>query len=152
MLPFGFTVTAHIFLPIFLSFSFNLGFFLLGILNYKHKFFKLFIPKGVPFFLIFFVAFIEFISYLVRPFSLCIRLFANMLAGHILMHIIVAFAVAFLYVVDNPFFDIIYLFFFVFSTSILIFVLCLEFSVACIQAFVFFLLLSIYLKDSFFLK
>jgi len=56
-------------------------------------FLKFFIPSNVPAFLLPFLILIELISYIIRPFSLAIRLFANMLAGHTLLFIIASFVI-----------------------------------------------------------
>jgi F-type H+-transporting ATPase subunit a len=75
-----------------LSGSLFIGLIIIGLLNNRSKFFLLFYPKNVPIFLLFFLILIEVLSFIIRPFSLAIRLFANMLAGHTLLNIFGAFA------------------------------------------------------------
>jgi F-type H+-transporting ATPase subunit a len=65
---------------------------ILGVYFLRAKFFNIFLPSGTPFFIAPFVMFIEILSYFSRLFSLAIRLFANIMAGHTLMKILVLFA------------------------------------------------------------
>ena len=82
---------------------------------------------------------IETLSYFLRPFSLAIRLFANMLAGHILLHII---AGSFIYLYTVSAILVIPIFFIIGAVSIL------EIGISFLQAYIFTILLAIYLKDS----
>ena len=74
---------------------FSLAFFisnnLIGICFHKQNYFVLFLPEGVPIPIIPFLILIEYVSYLSRIFSLAIRLFANMMSGHILLKILISF-------------------------------------------------------------
>lgn len=88
MIPYNLTITSHIIISFGLSFSLWLGITLIGILKHGFKFVNLFMPEGVPLALLPLITVIEFISYLTRPFSLGIRLSANMFAGHTLLNII----------------------------------------------------------------
>jgi F-type H+-transporting ATPase subunit a len=140
MLSFGFTITGHLSLTLYLALSFNLGFFFLGIFLNGYKFFYLFIPKGTPLFLLPLIILIEVISYLIRTLSLSIRLFANMMAGHCLLFVISSFMFSFINsfgVLSFGFIIIIY--------SCIFF---LEFAIAFLQAYVFMILLCIYLNDA----
>jgi F-type H+-transporting ATPase subunit a len=76
--PFGFTSTSHIIVTFLFAFSFNLGILFLGLQLHKLHFFSLFVPSGVPKVLLPLIVVIEVISYLIRTFSLSLRLFANM--------------------------------------------------------------------------
>ena len=139
--PYSFTITSHFIQTFGLSFSTFLGIFILGFVNFELKFLQLFVPKNVPRALIPFLVVLEIVSYSIRPFSLSIRLFANMLAGHILMHILLSFN---FFLLKQKLF----LFFLItFFVAFLIFML--EFSIVFIQAYVFLTLLLIYLNDSF---
>ncbi len=135
--PFAFTITAHIALTLLLSLSFFIAWIILGLINLKWSFFRIFLPRGIPAWLMPLLVVIEILSFLIRPLSLSIRLFANMLAGHILLYIIgtavvnLSLIIAFL-----PF---------VFILAFLI----LELGIAFLQAYVFTILLSIYLADSY---
>ena len=91
LLPYGFTITGHIIFTFQIAFSLFFGITLINFFNNKAEFFNLFVPSGVPKPLIPFLVVIEVVSYLIRPFSLSVRLFANMLAGHTLLNILSAF-------------------------------------------------------------
>jgi ATP synthase subunit 6 len=137
--PFGFTPTGHLIVTLFLSFSFFCAWIIVGFKTQKLGFFKIFLPSNIPIWLAPLLILIEVLSFLLRPLSLAIRLFANMLAGHILLVIIasscfIAIKVCFLL-----------------SILPIIFVLAfflLEIGIAFLQAYVFTILLSIYLSDS----
>jgi len=142
LFPFGFTVTGHIIVTFFLALSFNLGFIFLGFWLHGISFLTLFVPKGVPVVLLPLLILIEVVSYSIRTFSLSLRLFANMMAGHTLLQILSGFIVLFLSlggVLSNiglvPFL-------LVFAVTLL------EIAIAFIQAYVFTILLFIYLNDS----
>jgi len=87
-------LTSHIIVTFSLSFSMFIGIVIIGILNLKKKFINQFIPKEAPKLLFPLLVVIETISYLIRPFTLGIRLFANMFSGHILLFIIISFVIA----------------------------------------------------------
>jgi len=87
LLPLGIALTSHIIITMFLSFSCCLSIFILGLLTKKIKFLRLFIPQ-CPLMLLPMLIMIELFSYALRSFSLAIRLSANILAGHTLVHII----------------------------------------------------------------
>lgn len=139
--PYSFTVTSHFMQTFGLSFSTFLGIFILGFVNFGSKFFQFFVPKNVPTVLVPFLVVLEVVSYIIRPFSLAIRLFANMLAGHILMHILVSFN---FFLFKTKLFPI-----FLITFVVLFLIFLLEFSIVFIQAYVFLTLLLIYLNDSF---
>jgi F-type H+-transporting ATPase subunit a len=117
----------------------------LGVGFWKHglHFFSLFVPHGTPFILKLFIAPIEFISFLVRPFSLGLRPFVAMFAGHILLEVFGNFVVQGLNA-GGPMGYFISLLCFVFVVG----VSALELLVGAIQAFVFALLTSLYIKDA----
>lgn len=85
LVPYSFTVTAHMSFTACISFSLWLGTVFLGFYNHGLNFFSMFLPKDVPLVLAIPLIFIELISYLVRPLSLGIRLAANLTAGHLLL-------------------------------------------------------------------
>jgi len=140
MLPFGFTLTSHLSLTFFLALGFNLGFFFLGLYLNSYYFFLLFIPRGTPVLLLPLIIVIEIVSYIIRTLSLSIRLFANMMAGHCLLFVISTFVFSFI-----DFFGGISLLIIVFIYLGIFF---LEFAIAFLQAYVFMILLCIYLNDS----
>ena len=88
LIPFSFTLTSHIALTFLISLSFNFSFVIIGLLENGSLFFKLFVPEGAPKFLLPLIVVIELVSYLIRTFSLSIRLFANIMASHTLLHIL----------------------------------------------------------------
>lgn len=132
------SITGHIMLTLVFSFSFFMGIVFIGFLNNDNTFFDLFLPKGVPNFLVPFLSVIEVLSFWIRPFSLAIRLFANMLAGHTLLNIFSSFGA---FVIKN--FKIFYFIPFI----LCFFITLLEFCVSIIQAYVFIILLVIYLSE-----
>lgn len=144
LIPYSFTTTSHIAQTFTFSFSIFLGLTLLGFVTQKFEFLNLFVPKGVPVFLLPFLVIIEVISYISRTFSLAIRLFANMMSGHTLLNILSSFGVT-LYN-KCSFFEKILAFAPIF---IVLIILVLEFCIAFLQAYVFVVLLCIYLNDSF---
>jgi len=138
MTPFGIALTSHFAIILYLSLSLGLSIFIIGLLTHNLKFFKLFIPE-CPFLLLPMLIIIEMFSYVIRCFSLAIRLAANIIAGHTLVYIISSFI---LNVISIKFW---FFFLLVFLISA---VLLLEIGVAFLQAYVFTILVSIYLSDS----
>ena len=120
-----------------LSLSLCSGIFVLGLVYKNLEFLKIFIPK-CPLALLPVLIMIELFSYIIRAFSLSIRLTANILAGHTLVNIISVFIINTLAV--NYFFSFIG-FLGIFA------ILLLELGVACLQAYVLTILICIYLKD-----
>src|ERR1022692_2937060 len=93
VLPYGFTISSHIIVTAALAFL--VFFTVLGYGFYKNglKFFKLFVPSGVPIYILPLVVLIEVISFFLKPVSHSVRLFANMLAGHITLNVFGGFVV-----------------------------------------------------------
>jgi len=91
LLPFSFTLTAQLVQTFTLGFSIFLGLVIFGILHLRERYLTLFVPEGVSSVFAFFLVYIEVASYVIRPFSLSVRLFANMLAGHTLLAILSVF-------------------------------------------------------------
>lgn len=140
LMPYNFTITSHIFTTLTLSLVMFIGTIVVSLYYNKLNYFKFFIPKGVdnkP--LKIFLIFIEVISYIIRPFSLAIRLFANMLAGHTLLYILNSFLV---YISSKKLFALVFL-----PMLIIFVVFILECAIAFIQAYVFTTLLVIYIND-----
>jgi len=94
MVPYFFTVTSHIIVTFALAMSVILTVVIYGFMRNGMTFLKLFVPSGVPGALLPLVTFIEIISFLSRPISLSVRLFANMLAGHITLKVFAGFVVS----------------------------------------------------------
>lgn len=92
LIPYGFTATSHIIVTFALAIVVFLAVTLTGFAKHGLHFFGLFVPEGVPKVMIPFLFVVELLSFCVRPFSLSIRLFANMLAGGILLKVFAGMA------------------------------------------------------------
>jgi ATP synthase subunit 6 len=142
LIPFSFATTAQLVVAFGLSFSLFIGVTLIGLLKHGLSFLSFFLPSGAPIWLAPLLVVIELISYIFRPISLGVRLFANITAGHSLLAIIAGFAWSMatsgtLFVVMS-----------VIPVVVIIAIYGLELAVAFLQAYVFAVLLSIYLKDA----
>ncbi len=135
MIPYSFTVTSHIIVTFALALTVFLVVTLVGFYKHGLHFLSLFVPKGVPVVMLPVIVIIEVISYLSRPLSLSVRLFANMLAGHTMLKVFGGFVAAL------GVFGILPVAFMVALTG-------LEFVVAILQAYVFAVLTCIYLNDA----
>ena len=93
MMPYSFTVTSHIIVTFALAAFIFIGVTLIGFWKHGAKFLKFFVPSGVPVVMLPLLVVIELISYLTRPISLSVRLFANMMAGHTMLEVFAGFAV-----------------------------------------------------------
>jgi ATP synthase subunit 6 len=139
LVPFNFAVTSHLIVTFFLSLSLFIAINIIGYRKHGLHIFSLFLPQGTSVPLSFLLVPIELISYIFRPISLAIRLFANIMAGHTLMHVMAMFSVMML-LSSSPLF--------LFPILICIPLLLLETAVAFIQAYVFSLLICIYFNDA----
>ena len=138
-----FAVTSHITVTAVLAFlSFGI---VLAVGFWKHglKFFSLFVPHGTPWWLLWLIPPVELLSFLVRPFSLGLRLFVAMTAGHILLEVFGSFVVQGLNA-GGPIGPIVS----ILSFIMIVGVSALELLVCAIQAYVFALLTSLYLHDA----
>ena len=137
MIPYQFTFTSHIIVTFALAAVVFIGVTILGFINHGIRFFTFFYIPGVPFYMHPLLIPIEVISYLSRPISLSVRLFANMLAGHTLLKVFAGF------VVSMPFFTgVLPLTFIVALTG-------LEILIAFLQAYVFAILTCLYINDAY---
>ncbi len=136
MIPYSFTVTSHIAVTFGLAATVFITVTLVGLFRHGFKFLSLFAPSGVPAFLLVILVPIEVISYFVRPISLSVRLFANMVAGHALLKVFGAFVVGL-----SWWGGWLPLGFITALTG-------LEFLVAFLQAYVFAILSCLYLNDA----
>ena len=141
MIPYNFASTSHFILTFALSFTIVLGTTILGFQNHKLKFFSLLVPAGCPLVLVPLLVFIEFISYLARSISLGLRLAANITAGHMLLNILSGFV----YNIMNM--GIYYIIVALIPLLFIIAFSSLEIGIALIQAQVFVVLTSAYIKD-----
>jgi F-type H+-transporting ATPase subunit a len=142
MFPYFFTVTAHIIITAMMALAVIL--LVLGYGLYRHRlhFFKLFVPSGVPAVLLPFITAIEVLSFISRPISLSIRLFANMLAGHITLKVFAGFVT----VLGSL--GAIGVLGAILPLAATVALTALEFLVAALQAYVFAILTSLYLNDA----
>jgi F-type H+-transporting ATPase subunit a len=135
MVPYSFTYTSHIAVTFALAAFIFIGVTLIALARHGWHFFTFFAPKGMPLVLQLLLVPIEVISYLIRPMTLSIRLFANMMAGHTMLVIFAGFVVA------MGIFGVLPL-------ALNIFFILLELLVAVLQAYVFTILTCIYLNDA----
>src|SRR5947208_13261553 len=142
IIPYTFTVSSHLIVTVALAL---LVFFIVlsyGLYKNGLKFFKLFVPSGVPIYILPLVVFIEVISFFLKPVSHSVRLFANMLAGHIALKVFASFigmlgAIGFIGWAGA-----------VLPLALTIALTALELLVALLQAYVFAILTCIYLTDA----
>ena len=142
MVPYSFASTSHFVLTFSLSFTIVLGATILGFQKHGLEFFSLLVPAGCPLGLLPLLVFIEFISYLARNISLGLRLAANILSGHMLLNILAGFT----YNIMTS--GIIFFFMGLVPLSFIIAFSGLELGIAFIQAQVFVVLTSGYIKDA----
>jgi F-type H+-transporting ATPase subunit a len=142
MIPGFFTVTSHIIVTFALALLVIGTVVIYGFMKHGTHFLGLFVPSGVPAWLLPFIVVIELISFLSRPISLSLRLFANMLAGHIALKVFAGFVVSLLaaggaLTILAPL-----------PLLMAVALMALEFLVAALQAYVFTVLTCIYLNDA----
>jgi F-type H+-transporting ATPase subunit a len=142
MVPGSFTVTSHIVVTAAFAFLVIGTVLVYGIVKHGSHFFGLFVPSGVPGWLLPFMVLIEAVSFVSRPISLSLRLFGNMLAGHIALKVFGGFVVALLAAggaatVIAPL-----------PLLLAVALTALEFLVAFLQAYVFAILTCVYLNDA----
>ncbi len=136
MVPYNFTYTSHIIVTFGLAGFIFLSVTLIGIIKHGIAFLKFFVPSGVPIALLPILIPIELISYFVRPVSLSLRLFANMMAGHTMLKVFASFIVL-LGLIGG------------WAPLLLVIVLTgFEIMIAVLQAYVFTILCCLYLNDA----
>ena len=143
VIPYGFTISSHIIVTVALALLVFFTVLIYGFYKNGLKFFKIFVPSGIPIFILPLVVFIEIFSFLLRPVSHSVRLFANMLAGHIALKVFAGF-VAMLGVSLGAIGWIGG----VLPLALTIALSALELLVAFLQAYVFAILTCIYLNDA----
>jgi F-type H+-transporting ATPase subunit a len=142
MFPYFYTVTSQVIITAALAVAVILTVLVYGFRKNGLHFFKLFVPSGVPKAILPFVVAIEVLSFISRPISLSIRLFANMLAGHITLKVFAGFVV----LLGSA--GILGIIGAVLPLLATIALTALEFLVAALQAYVFAILTSLYLNDA----
>ncbi|HIJ61410.1 MAG TPA: F0F1 ATP synthase subunit A [Rhodospirillaceae bacterium] len=135
MIPYVFTYTSHIIVTFGLAIVVFIGVTIIGFMTHGLHYLRMFFPHGAPLATAIILVPIELISYCSRPFSLAIRLFANMTVGHIILKVMAGFVVAL------GVFGIV-------PMAFLGGVTVLEFGIALLQAYVFTILSCIYLHDA----
>lgn len=136
MIPYSFTFTSHIAVTFTLAIVVFLGVTLIGFIRHGFHFFSFFVPSGIPVFLMPLLVVIEVLSYLSRPISLSIRLFANMMAGHTMMKVFAGFVIGLGFLGGWA------------PLAMMVALSGFEFLVAFLQAYVFAVLTCLYLNDA----
>jgi F-type H+-transporting ATPase subunit a len=136
LIPYSFTVTSHIIVTLALALTVFIGATIIGFIRNGFGYLKLFVPSGVPVVLLPLVVVIEIVSYFIRPMSLSIRLFANMMAGHMMLKVMAGFVV--MLGVTAGWLPL----------AAMVGLMGLELLVAALQAYVFALLTCMYLNDA----
>lgn len=142
LVPYSFTITSHLIVTFALSFPIFIGIMLICVQKHKINMLSIFLPSNTQIGLGLLLVPIELISYIFKPISLGVRLFANLMAGHTLLKVIVGFAWSMLLLED--FLSVLH----IIPLLVLIILMGLELGVAMIQAYVFTVLTCIYLNDS----
>jgi len=142
MLPYSFTVTSHIAFNFALAMLIFVGVTIIGFVKNGFGYLRLFAPAGLPLWLLPLIILIELISYCTRPISLAVRLFANMMAGHIMMKVFAGFIVSMAAAGAIGMVGAIAPF------TINVLLTGLETLIAVLQAYVFTILTCIYLNDA----
>ncbi|MCC6598252.1 MAG: F0F1 ATP synthase subunit A [Alphaproteobacteria bacterium] len=142
LLPYSFTYTSHIIVTGALAAMVFITVLIFGFMNHGLRFLSLFAPPGVPLPLQFLIVPLELVSFMVRPFTLALRLFANMMAGHLMLKVFAGFSTMMLGLgVGGVLAGMVPM---VFNVALLT----LELLVALLQAYIFAILSCIYLKDT----
>ena len=136
LIPYNFTPTSHIIVTFVMAMVVFIGVTVIGFARNGVGFLRLFAPSGVPVFLLPLICVIEFISYLTRPISLSIRLFANMMAGHTMLKVFAGFVVSLGILAGWA------------PLAFVVALFGLELLIAFLQAYVFAILACIYLNDA----
>jgi F-type H+-transporting ATPase subunit a len=142
IIPYTFTISSHIIVTAALALMVFLTVLIYGFYKNGLKFFKLFVPSGIPIVILPLVVAIEVISFLSRPVSHSVRLFANMLAGHITLKVFASF------VTMLGAFGLVGWFGAILPLALVIALTALELLVAFLQAYVFAILTCIYINDA----
>lgn len=141
LVPTAYTATSQIVANLTLAFTVIAIVLTTGFMKHGAHFFHIFIPSGVPMALVPFISAIEVISFFIRPFSLSLRLFGNMLAGHILLKVFAGMTAA---IATSGWVATAGVFPLIMNVAIVGF----EFFVALLQAYIFTVLSSVYLRDA----
>ena len=142
LIPYGYTFTGQIVVTFAMAAVVFIGVTIIGIAKHGFRFLSFFVPHGVPWPLLLLLVPIEVLSYLIRPFTLAIRLFANMMAGHTMLAIFAGFVAPLLLAAGAI------KAFAVVPIAVDVLLIFLELLVAALQAYVFTILTCLYLRDA----
>jgi F-type H+-transporting ATPase subunit a len=142
LIPYGYTFTSQIIVTFAMAAVVFIGVTIIGIAKHGWHFLSFFVPPGVPVVLLLLLVPIELLSYVIRPFTLSIRLFANMMAGHTMLAIFAGFVAPLLLAAGAI------KAFAVVPLGVDILLIFLELLVAALQAYVFTILTCLYLRDA----
>lgn len=142
LVPYSFTITSHIIVTFSLAICLFVGANIISFTKHGTNMGQFFLPSGSPFVLALLLVPIELVSFLFRPISLSVRLFANMMAGHALLKVIISFAWTMTFLSGGV--ALVH----IFPLIIIVLLMFLEFGVALIQAYVFTILTCIYINDA----
>lgn len=142
LIPYAYTVTAQLAVTFFFGLSVWLGKLFVGVSLHGSLLWSILVPSGLPFFLVPFFVLVESIGFIIPVVSLSVRLFANMMSGHVLLNVLFGFTWLLLGSGSVLFISV-----GVISLLVLVLLLGLEVAVAFIQAYVFTLLSGLYLSD-----
>nr|QYF09536.1 ATP synthase F0 subunit 6 [Haemaphysalis kolonini] len=134
LMPYVFTSSSHLVFTMFLAFPIWFSLIIFSIMNNFNKFMSHLVPLGSPIFLSCFMVLIETVSNLIRPITLSVRLTANMISGHLLIHLLSSLSL-----INNSLL--------ILSLPIMFILMILETAVAVIQSFVFVTLISLYINE-----
>jgi F-type H+-transporting ATPase subunit a len=149
MIPYAFTSTSHIIVTFTLAMVVFLFVTILGLVKHGWKFFSLFAPAGLPAYLMPLLIPVELISYLSRPITMAVRLFANMVAGHAMMKVFAGFATMVIgFAAAQSGFTSTVGIFSIIPISMNVIMTGFEIVVATLQAYVFTILTCVYLNDA----
>jgi F-type H+-transporting ATPase subunit a len=145
--PGGFSVTAQLAVTATLAIMTFLTVIVVGFVRNGFGFFKLFVPSGVHWAMGAFIGFFEFVSFMIRPMTLAMRLFGNMIGGHVVMYMFASFVIGLgLFGLHGGLASLGFLGSAV-SFAMVVALMALEFIVAFLQAFVFAALTCVYLNE-----
>ena len=137
MLPFLWCPTTHFSVTFSISMMVSAIYITIGIINYRVRFFKIFVPENIPMFFLPIMIIIEISTHLMRPVSLSVRLASNMIAGHVIMKVIAHFVVLSGGIIG------------ILPFTLLTISCFFEMMVGLLQAYIFTILTCVYLKDAY---
>ena len=141
LFPFAFSYTSQLCVTVGMALMVFVASIIIGIMNQRRTYFKRFCPSGIPGYLIPIFIVIELLSFLFRPISLGIRLFANMVSGHIMIEVIAGFAASIASITMFSYFSAV-------PVAVNVALNLFKFVVCMLQAYVFVVLSCMYLSES----